>query len=165
MSSPHRLAFRSLVRKYSCDICFTPMIVASDFLRSSKARDSEFTTNEREFPQGDTKFLTFHPCGLLAVYNFHCFRRWQASDCSVCCQGCPDAGWCSLCGCTFLRWSWPQLWLSPKVQLNALLKTFCCSVSLYCGITIMTIVKKVKCSISHALSPDFSLMPVTTVFW
>ncbi|KAG8002064.1 tRNA-dihydrouridine(20a/20b) synthase [NAD(P)+]-like, partial [Nibea albiflora] len=41
-----KLAFRSLVRKYNCDICFTPMIVASDFMRSVKARDSEFTTNE-----------------------------------------------------------------------------------------------------------------------
>lgn len=46
--SPHRLAFRTLVRKYNCDICFTPMIVAADFVRSAKARDSEFTTNERE---------------------------------------------------------------------------------------------------------------------
>ncbi|XP_061575262.1 tRNA-dihydrouridine(20a/20b) synthase [NAD(P)+]-like [Cololabis saira] len=45
-----KLAFRSLVRKYNCDICFTPMIVATDFLRSNKARDSEFTTNERDRP-------------------------------------------------------------------------------------------------------------------
>ncbi|KAM4590315.1 tRNA-dihydrouridine(20a/20b) synthase [NAD(P)+]-like [Fundulus diaphanus] len=45
-----KLAFRSLVRKYNCDICFTPMIVATDFLRSVKARDSEFTTNERDRP-------------------------------------------------------------------------------------------------------------------
>lgn len=46
--SSHRLAFRSLVRKYSCDICYTPMIVACDFMRSAKARDSEFTTNQSE---------------------------------------------------------------------------------------------------------------------
>ncbi|XP_060901745.1 tRNA-dihydrouridine(20a/20b) synthase [NAD(P)+]-like [Labrus mixtus] len=45
-----KLAFRSLVRKYDCDICFTPMIVAADFLRSVKARDSEFTTNENDRP-------------------------------------------------------------------------------------------------------------------
>lgn len=42
----HRLAFRTLVRKYSCDLCYTPMIVAADFVRSVKARDSEFTTNQ-----------------------------------------------------------------------------------------------------------------------
>ncbi|KPP74812.1 tRNA-dihydrouridine(20a/20b) synthase-like [Scleropages formosus] len=45
-----RLAFRSLVRKYDCDICFTPMIVAADFMRSIKARDSEFTTNKADRP-------------------------------------------------------------------------------------------------------------------
>lgn len=42
--SYYRLAFRCLVRKYDCDVCFTPMIVAADFMRSVKARDSEFTT-------------------------------------------------------------------------------------------------------------------------
>lgn len=42
----HRLAFRTLVRKYGCDLCYTPMIVAADFVRSIKARDSEFTTNQ-----------------------------------------------------------------------------------------------------------------------
>jgi tRNA-dihydrouridine synthase len=41
-----RLAFRTLVRKYSCDLCYTPMIIAADFVRSIKARDSEFTTNQ-----------------------------------------------------------------------------------------------------------------------
>lgn len=46
--SSHRLAFRSLVRKYNCDICYTPMIVACDFMRSVKARDSEFTTNQSQ---------------------------------------------------------------------------------------------------------------------
>ncbi|XP_026881416.2 tRNA-dihydrouridine(20a/20b) synthase [NAD(P)+]-like isoform X1 [Electrophorus electricus] len=45
-----KLAFRSLVRKYDCDICFTPMIVADDFLRSGKARDSELTTNNGDRP-------------------------------------------------------------------------------------------------------------------
>uniref|UniRef100_A0A8C8F9H4 Uncharacterized protein n=1 Tax=Oncorhynchus tshawytscha TaxID=74940 RepID=A0A8C8F9H4_ONCTS len=40
------LAFWSLVRKFDCDICFTPMIVAPDCMCSVKARDSEFTNNE-----------------------------------------------------------------------------------------------------------------------
>ncbi|TRY87875.1 hypothetical protein DNTS_006226 [Danionella cerebrum] len=45
-----KLAFRSLVRKYDCDVCFTPMIIAADFMRSAKARDSEFTTNKIDRP-------------------------------------------------------------------------------------------------------------------
>ncbi|XP_035300915.1 tRNA-dihydrouridine(20a/20b) synthase [NAD(P)+]-like isoform X2 [Cricetulus griseus] len=45
-----KLAFRTLVRKYSCDLCYTPMIVAADFVRSIKARDSEFTTNQGDCP-------------------------------------------------------------------------------------------------------------------
>ncbi|XP_050181183.1 tRNA-dihydrouridine(20a/20b) synthase [NAD(P)+]-like isoform X2 [Myiozetetes cayanensis] len=45
-----KLAFRTLVRRYSCDLCYTPMIVAADFVRSAKARDSEFTTNKGDHP-------------------------------------------------------------------------------------------------------------------
>ncbi|XP_068963095.1 tRNA-dihydrouridine(20a/20b) synthase [NAD(P)+]-like isoform X2 [Petaurus breviceps papuanus] len=45
-----KLAFRTLVRKYNCDLCYTPMIVAADFVRSIKARDSEFTTNKGDCP-------------------------------------------------------------------------------------------------------------------
>lgn len=45
-----RLAFRDLVRRYDCDICFTPMILADSFVQSSKARDNEFSTNERDEP-------------------------------------------------------------------------------------------------------------------
>ncbi|XP_040450504.1 tRNA-dihydrouridine(20a/20b) synthase [NAD(P)+]-like isoform X3 [Falco naumanni] len=45
-----KLAFRTLVRKYGCDLCYTPMIVAADFVRSAKARDSEFTTNKGDHP-------------------------------------------------------------------------------------------------------------------
>ncbi|KAF4079440.1 hypothetical protein AMELA_G00177930 [Ameiurus melas] len=45
-----KLAFRSLVRKYDCDLCFTPMIVAADFIRSAKARDSELTTTNYDRP-------------------------------------------------------------------------------------------------------------------
>ncbi|XP_029142435.1 tRNA-dihydrouridine(20a/20b) synthase [NAD(P)+]-like [Protobothrops mucrosquamatus] len=41
-----KLPFRTLVRKYDCDLCYTPMIVAADFVRSVKARHSEFTTNQ-----------------------------------------------------------------------------------------------------------------------
>nr|XP_060635566.1 tRNA-dihydrouridine(20a/20b) synthase [NAD(P)+]-like [Anolis sagrei ordinatus] len=41
-----KLSFRTLVRKYNCDLCYTPMIVAADFVRSEKARHSEFITNQ-----------------------------------------------------------------------------------------------------------------------
>lgn len=34
----------NLVR-YGCDLVFTPMIVADCFVKSVKARDTEFTTN------------------------------------------------------------------------------------------------------------------------
>ncbi|XP_047345415.1 tRNA-dihydrouridine(20a/20b) synthase [NAD(P)+]-like isoform X2 [Vespa velutina] len=39
-----------LVRRYECDICFTPMIVANSFVKSAKARDSEFSTIEEDTP-------------------------------------------------------------------------------------------------------------------
>ncbi|KAJ8681520.1 hypothetical protein QAD02_017312 [Eretmocerus hayati] len=45
-----KLAFRCLVRKYGCDICFTPMILADSFVQSSKARDSEFSTSNSDRP-------------------------------------------------------------------------------------------------------------------
>uniref|UniRef100_F7EI29 tRNA-dihydrouridine synthase n=1 Tax=Xenopus tropicalis TaxID=8364 RepID=F7EI29_XENTR len=45
-----KLAFRTLVRKYDCDLCYTPMIIAADFVKSVKARDSEFTTNQGDRP-------------------------------------------------------------------------------------------------------------------
>lgn len=45
-----RLQFRNLVRKYGCDLCFTPMILADSFVQSSKARDSEFSTSDNDRP-------------------------------------------------------------------------------------------------------------------
>ncbi|XP_069004072.1 uncharacterized protein [Embiotoca jacksoni] len=85
-----KLAFRSLVRKYNCDICFTPMIVAADFLRSVKARDSEFTTNERDrplivqFAAHDAQSLADAAC-VVAPFsdgvdlNCGCPQRWAMS--------------------------------------------------------------------------------------
>ena len=35
-----KLAFRSLVRDYGVDLCYTPMILAKEFNRSQFARDS-----------------------------------------------------------------------------------------------------------------------------
>ncbi|XP_071519414.1 tRNA-dihydrouridine(20a/20b) synthase [NAD(P)+]-like isoform X3 [Panulirus ornatus] len=45
-----RLAFRTLVRKYGCDICFTPMIITDSFLQSIQARHSDFTTSKEDRP-------------------------------------------------------------------------------------------------------------------
>ncbi|XP_011310851.1 tRNA-dihydrouridine(20a/20b) synthase [NAD(P)+]-like [Fopius arisanus] len=45
-----KLPFRDLVRRYACDICFTPMILADSFVQSSKARDNEFSTNKKDEP-------------------------------------------------------------------------------------------------------------------
>ncbi|XP_041349092.1 tRNA-dihydrouridine(20a/20b) synthase [NAD(P)+]-like [Gigantopelta aegis] len=45
-----KLPFRQLVRKYQCDLAFTPMIISDSFIRSVKARDSEFTTCAEDRP-------------------------------------------------------------------------------------------------------------------
>lgn len=45
-----KLPFRTLVRRYGCDLVFTPMIVADCFVKSVKARDMEFTTNAGDRP-------------------------------------------------------------------------------------------------------------------
>ncbi|XP_029922946.1 tRNA-dihydrouridine(20a/20b) synthase [NAD(P)+]-like isoform X1 [Myripristis murdjan] len=86
-----KLAFRSLVRKYNCDICFTPMIVAADFMRSVKARDSEFTTNESDrplivqFAASDAETLAAAAC-VVAPFsdgvdlNCGCPQRWAMSE-------------------------------------------------------------------------------------
>ncbi|KAL0962659.1 hypothetical protein UPYG_G00343510 [Umbra pygmaea] len=86
-----KLAFRSLVRKYDCDLCFTPMIVASDFLRSVKARDSEFTTNTADrplivqFAASEAQTLADAAC-VVAPFsdgvdlNCGCPQRWAMSE-------------------------------------------------------------------------------------
>ncbi|KAF7665109.1 hypothetical protein LDENG_00155000 [Lucifuga dentata] len=85
-----KLAFRSLVRKYNCDICFTPMIVAADFLQSVKARDSEFTTSQSDrplivqFAAHDAQTLADAAC-VVAPFsdgvdlNCGCPQRWAMS--------------------------------------------------------------------------------------
>lgn len=45
-----KLPFRTLVRKYNCDLAFTPMIISNSFVHSVKARDSEFTTCSTDRP-------------------------------------------------------------------------------------------------------------------
>lgn len=45
-----KLPFRELVRQYKVDIVYTPMILAREFVRNQTARNSDFTTNERDTP-------------------------------------------------------------------------------------------------------------------
>ncbi|XP_067936212.1 tRNA-dihydrouridine(20a/20b) synthase [NAD(P)+]-like [Watersipora subatra] len=45
-----KLAFRTLVRKYGCDLAFTPMIIAESFSQSQHARDADFTTSQADRP-------------------------------------------------------------------------------------------------------------------
>jgi len=45
-----KLPFREVVRRYGTDVAFTPMIVSESFLKSSKARDIEFTTSPTDTP-------------------------------------------------------------------------------------------------------------------
>lgn len=45
-----RLPFRLLCRNYNVDICYTPMLIASSFIKSKKARDIDFTTSKDDHP-------------------------------------------------------------------------------------------------------------------
>ncbi|KAJ3591247.1 hypothetical protein NHX12_009193 [Muraenolepis orangiensis] len=86
-----KLPFRTLVRRYDCDVCFSPMIVAADFMRSTKARDSEFTTNHSDrplivqFASSDAQTLADAAC-VVAPFsdgvdlNCGCPQRWAMSE-------------------------------------------------------------------------------------
>lgn len=43
-----KLPFREVVRDYGCDIVYSPMILAREFVRNGVARYSDFTTNDRD---------------------------------------------------------------------------------------------------------------------
>lgn len=45
-----KLPFRALVRHYNCDIVYSPMILAREFVRNGIARLSDFTTNNFDAP-------------------------------------------------------------------------------------------------------------------
>lgn len=45
-----KLPFRLLVRQYGVDVAYTPMIVASSFIASQRARDAELTTTAEDRP-------------------------------------------------------------------------------------------------------------------
>ncbi|XP_075970574.1 dihydrouridine synthase 4 [Anticarsia gemmatalis] len=45
-----KVQFRTLVKNYGVDLCFTPMILADSFCQNSKARHSEFSTTANDTP-------------------------------------------------------------------------------------------------------------------
>lgn len=45
-----KLPFRQLVRDYQCDIVYSPMILAREFVRNENARLSDFSTNDSDRP-------------------------------------------------------------------------------------------------------------------
>ncbi|CAN6651447.1 tRNA-dihydrouridine(20a/20b) synthase [NAD(P)+] [Trichomonascus vanleenenianus] len=45
-----KLPFRAVVRHYNVDIVYSPMILAREFCRNQVARDSDFTTNDKDTP-------------------------------------------------------------------------------------------------------------------
>ncbi|XP_043944480.1 tRNA-dihydrouridine(20a/20b) synthase [NAD(P)+]-like isoform X2 [Protopterus annectens] len=86
-----KLPFRTLVRKYGCELCFTPMIIAVDFLRSAKARDSEFTTSKGDrplivqFAAKDAQVLAEAACTVSPFadgvdLNCGCPQRWALAE-------------------------------------------------------------------------------------
>ncbi|XP_011501791.1 PREDICTED: tRNA-dihydrouridine(20a/20b) synthase [NAD(P)+]-like [Ceratosolen solmsi marchali] len=86
-----KIQFRTLVRKYNCDLCFTPMILADSFVKSSAARASEFTTNKNDKPlivQFAAKEIDYFvgAAELIAPYsngvdlNCGCPQRWALKD-------------------------------------------------------------------------------------
>ncbi|XP_076351647.1 dihydrouridine synthase 4 isoform X1 [Tachypleus tridentatus] len=86
-----KLPFRMLVRKYGCDLAFTPMIVSNSFVHSAKARDNEFTTcfGDRplvvQFAANNATDLA-DAAELVAPYadgvdlNCGCPQRWALSE-------------------------------------------------------------------------------------
>ncbi|CAL4099456.1 unnamed protein product, partial [Meganyctiphanes norvegica] len=86
-----KLQFRSLVRQYGCDLCFTPMIVSDSFIKSVKARHSDFTTLKEDRPlivqfaasNGEdlsraTKLVSPYCDGV--DLNCGCPQRWAMAD-------------------------------------------------------------------------------------
>ncbi|XP_050540695.1 tRNA-dihydrouridine(20a/20b) synthase [NAD(P)+]-like [Daktulosphaira vitifoliae] len=45
-----KLQYRKLVRMYDCNLCFTPMIMADSYIKSPKARNHEFQTDDEDRP-------------------------------------------------------------------------------------------------------------------
>eukprot|EP01114_Cavostelium_apophysatum_P008996 TRINITY_DN22069_c0_g1_i1.p1 TRINITY_DN22069_c0_g1~~TRINITY_DN22069_c0_g1_i1.p1 ORF type:complete len:351 (+),score=60.42 TRINITY_DN22069_c0_g1_i1:98-1054(+) len=86
-----KLGYRLLMKRWGCDITFTPMIVAKDFNASQFARDSEFTTNKFDRPLiaqfaanngkdlADAAFKIAQYCDGIDL-NCGCPQRWVMAE-------------------------------------------------------------------------------------
>nr|CAB3240152.1 tRNA-dihydrouridine(20a/20b) synthase [NAD(P)+]-like [Phallusia mammillata] len=86
-----KLAFRTLVRKYGCDLAYTPMIVSSSFIKSKSCRDVEFITNAKDRPLvvqfaasnakdfADATELVYPYCDGVCL-NCGCPQRWAMAE-------------------------------------------------------------------------------------
>lgn len=86
-----KLPFRMLVRKYGCDLAYTPMMMSDCFVRSSKARDSDFVymhddkpliaqfaaNNVKDFADA-TQLISPYVDGV--GLNCGCPQRWALQD-------------------------------------------------------------------------------------
>ncbi|XP_077291543.1 dihydrouridine synthase 4 [Arctopsyche grandis] len=86
-----KLQFRSLVKQYGVDLCFSPMILADSFCHSSKARYNEFATSTSDTPLivqfaaktthdfvGASKLIYPYADGV--DLNCGCPQRWAMKD-------------------------------------------------------------------------------------
>ena len=46
--------------RFGCDLAYTPMIISDSFVKSSKARDMEFTTNAGKASLIQLTLISFH---------------------------------------------------------------------------------------------------------
>ncbi|XP_041976340.1 tRNA-dihydrouridine(20a/20b) synthase [NAD(P)+]-like [Aricia agestis] len=86
-----RVQFRTLVKNYGVDLCFTPMILADSFCQNSKARYNEFLTTDTDSPlivqfaaNNANDFLDasklVHPYANGVDLNCGCPQRWAMKD-------------------------------------------------------------------------------------
>ncbi|XP_015760550.1 PREDICTED: tRNA-dihydrouridine(20a/20b) synthase [NAD(P)+]-like [Acropora digitifera] len=77
-----KLPFRTLVRRYGCDLVFTPMIVADCFVKSVKARDMEFTTNAGSvIIDLNKKYLAIAVTAVVTlIFYFISMYRWALQE-------------------------------------------------------------------------------------
>ncbi|KJE92872.1 hypothetical protein CAOG_03762 [Capsaspora owczarzaki ATCC 30864] len=86
-----KLGFRELVRAFGCDLAYTPMTVAENFILSKRGRDNDFSTNEYDHPV-IVQFAAKHTemlctaAEMVAPYvdgidiNCGCPQRWAMSE-------------------------------------------------------------------------------------
>ncbi len=86
-----KLPFRKIVRKYDCHVTYTPMIMAESFVRSNKARDVDFTTDNTDkplivqFAANDPEYFGMasklvSPFADGVDLNCGCPQRWAMAD-------------------------------------------------------------------------------------